>query len=162
VKRGLLEVVVGFTDGEFTIFAVHLKSRFTERPDDPLSTIRRTGEATAIRDRVLKRFPVPGPAHFIIVGDFNDAKSSKAIERLHARGKTVIAELLPVADSRGETWTHAYRREDSYTRVDHILVSPGLMPMVLGRKGTIFDGDGVRAASDHRPVMVSFSFGEKK
>jgi endonuclease/exonuclease/phosphatase family metal-dependent hydrolase len=162
VKRGLLEVVVGSTDGEFTIFAVHLKSRFTERPDDPLSTIRRTGEATAIRDRVLKRFPAPADSRFVIVGDCNDAKSSKPIERLHARGKTVIAELLPVADSRGETWTHAYRREDSYTRVDHILVSPGLMPMVVGRKAKIFDGDGVRTASDHRPVIVSFSFGEKK
>jgi endonuclease/exonuclease/phosphatase family metal-dependent hydrolase len=162
VKRGLLEVVVGSTAGEITIFAVHLKSRFTERPDDPLSTIRRTGEATAIRDRVLKRFPAPVDARFLIVGDCNDAKSSKAIDRLHARGKTVIADLLPVADSRGETWTHAYRREDSYSRVDHIMISPGLMPMVVGRRAKIFDGDGVRTASDHRPVVVSFAFDQKK
>ena len=162
VKRGLLEVTIATVEGDVTIFAVHLKSRFTDRPDDALSTIRRIGEATAVRDRVLKRFPVPVKARFVILGDCNDSKSSKPLERLHVRGKTVITELLPAADSRGETWTHAFRRDDTYTRVDYVFVSPGLRSAVEGGVAQIFDGDGVRAASDHRPVTLTLQFGQKK
>lgn len=162
VKRGLLEATVASTAGDVTIFAVHLKSRFTERPDDALSAIRRTGEATAIRDRVLKRFPRPAAASFVILGDCNDGKAGKALERLRSRGKTVVSELLPAADSRGESWTHAFRKDDTYTRVDHILVSPGLSPAVRGAAARIIDADGVRAASDHRPVMATLEFSGKK
>ena len=161
VKRGLLEATIATTEGDVTIFALHLKSRFTERPDDVLSTIRRTGEAGAIRDRVLKKFPAPANARFVILGDCNDGKASKAIERLHDRGKTVVAHLLPAADARGESWTHAFRRDDTYTRVDHILVSPGLLAAVQGGAARIFDGDGVKAASDHRPVMATLVFAQK-
>jgi endonuclease/exonuclease/phosphatase family metal-dependent hydrolase len=159
VKRGLLEATVATTDGPVTLFAVHLKSRFTERSDDPASATRRTGEAAAIRDRVLKRFPAPATARFLILGDCNDGKASRALERLRERGKTAITELLPAADSRGETWTHAYRKDDSYTRVDHILVSPGLRAAVRGGAAKIFDGEGWRAASDHRPVWVTLEAG---
>ncbi len=162
VKRGLLEATVASTAGDVTIFAVHLKSRFTERPDDALSAIRRTGEATAIRDRVLKRFPRPAAANFVILGDCNDGKAGKALERLRSRGKTMVSELLPAVDTRGESWTHAFRKDDTYTRVDHILVSPGLSPAVRGGAARIIDADGVRAASDHRPVMATFEFSDKK
>ena len=154
VKRGLLEATVATPVGDVTIFALHLKSRFTERPDDPLCAIRRASEATAIRDRVLKRFPAPSTAMFLLLGDCNDTKSSKPLQFLQKRGKTDVAELLPAADSRGETWTHDYQREDSYSRVDHILVSPGLRAMVADGAARIYDGIGVRDASDHRPVVA--------
>ena len=162
VKRGLLEATVATAAGDVTIFAVHLKSRFTERPDDPLCAIRRAGEAAAIRDRVLRKFPTPGAAPFLIIGDCNDGKTSKALEHLQKRGKTGVAELLPAADSRGDTWTHDYRREETYTRVDHVLVSPALVAAVEGGAARIFDGAGVREASDHRPVVVTLAFGQKK
>jgi endonuclease/exonuclease/phosphatase family metal-dependent hydrolase len=155
VKRGLLEATIATEAGEVTLFALHLKSRFTERPDDPLSATRRAGEATAIRDLVLRRFPVPAEARFVILGDCNDGKASKALGFLQKRGKTEIAVLLPVADSRGEAWTHAYRREETYSRVDHVLVSPRLRAAVAGGGARIFDGEGVREASDHRPVVVT-------
>jgi endonuclease/exonuclease/phosphatase family metal-dependent hydrolase len=145
-----------------TIFALHLKSRFTERPDDPLCAIRRAGEATAIRDAVLKKFPTPASARFLILGDCNDSKSSKALEHLEKRGKTEIAALLPATDSRGDSWTHYYHREDTYTRVDHVLVSPGLLPAVQGGVAKICDVKDVATASDHRPVVVSFVLGQKK
>jgi endonuclease/exonuclease/phosphatase family metal-dependent hydrolase len=162
VKRGMLEAVFTTPAGNLTLFGVHLKSRFTDRVDDPLSASRRLGEATAVRDLVLKRFPDPEHALFAIVGDFNDDKSSKPLQRLMQRGKLKIAELLPAADSRGETWTHAYRKQDIYSRVDHILVSPALFPHAVGTVARIYDGDGILEASDHRPVMVTLSVSEKK
>ena len=152
VKRGLLEVTVTTEAGELTIFAVHLKSRFTDRVDDPMSAARRAGEATAIRDRVLKRFPDPAHAWFIVLGDCNDGRTSRAAAFLQKRGKTDITALLAAADSRGEAWTHAYRKEETYSRVDHIFVAPAILPFVNGGVARIFDGEGVRDASDHRPV----------
>jgi len=154
VKRGLLEVTVDSASGELTLFAVHLKSRFTERADDPLSATRRTSEAMAVRDRILERFPQPASARFVILGDCNDPRNSRPLALLQKRGKIVIAELLDAADSRGETWTHAFRREDSYSRVDHILVSAAMRTAVQGGSATIYDGPGVKAASDHRPVFI--------
>jgi endonuclease/exonuclease/phosphatase family metal-dependent hydrolase len=162
VKRGLLEVAVTTAAGEVTIFALHLKSRFTDRPDDPLSSIRRGAEATAVRDRVLKRFPVPAEARVVVLGDCNDNKASKTIAHLLKRGERTVLELLPVADSRGEAWTHVYRREESYTHVDHVLVSPGLRAAVQGGVARIYDGEGVREASDHRPVAITLVLDAKK
>ena len=154
VKRGLLEATISTAAGDLTLFGVHLKSRFTDRPDDPMSAVRRAGEATAVRDRVLQRFPTPAQARFIILGDCNDSRTSKAIAFLQKRGKTEIATLLHGTDSRGELWSHAWRREESYSRVDHILVSPALLPAVKDNAARIYDGPGVREASDHRPVFV--------
>ena len=159
VKRGLLEVRLETAAGEVTLFGLHLKSRYTDRADDPRSARRRLGEAVAIRDAVLRGFPEPATARFAIMGDFNDDKSSATLRRILARGKTKVARLLPAADSRGETWTHAFRKQDSYSRVDHVLVSPGLWPAVRGGEARIYDGEGVREASDHRPVVVTLEFG---
>jgi len=154
VKRGLLEVRVATARGEVTLFVVHLKSRFTERPDDPTSALQRAGEAVAIRDRVLKVFPEPASAAFMILGDFNDNRTSRPLKALLTRGKTTISEWLPAGDGRGHVWSHFYRREDTYSRVDHILVSPGLSSRVSGGAGRIHDTAEVELASDHRPLVV--------
>jgi len=158
VKRGLLEVVLPTSAGDVTLWAVHLKSRFTDRPDDPNSAMRRAGEAGAIRDFILKRHPDPQTARFAVLGDFNDNKTSRPIRAFLARGKTEITELLPATDSRGEVWTRAYAREDSYERPDFILVSPGLKPFVRDGTAKIFDQPETRAASDHRPVVMVLEF----
>jgi endonuclease/exonuclease/phosphatase family metal-dependent hydrolase len=162
VKRGLLEASVSTATGKITIFVVHLKSRFTDAADDPSSAVRRGAEASAIRDRVLQRFPTLGNTRFLIVGDCNDGKTSKAVAHLQKRGKTEVAELLPAVDSRGEAWTHAYRREESYSRVDHIFAAPGLVAAVKGGAARIYDGDGVRQASDHRPVLVTLDLEKER
>lgn len=157
VRRGLLEVTVAAPGGEVTLWALHLKSRFTERPDDPGAAKFRGGEATAIRNRVLERFPRPDAARFIILGDFNDGKNSAPLRYMQKRGQRVIARLLPAADSRGESWTSVFRREETYSRVDHILVSPALLPQVAGGRAVIHDSPSVMQASDHRPVYITLT-----
>jgi endonuclease/exonuclease/phosphatase family metal-dependent hydrolase len=154
VKRGVLEVVLATNAGDVSLFVIHLKSRHTERPDDPDSALQRALEAEAVRDLVLARFPEPAKGRFIICGDWNDTRDNRPVRALQKRGETTVGEILPAADSRGETWTHYYRREDSYSRIDYILVSAALQPLVVDRRATIWDGPGVTGASDHRPVVV--------
>ncbi len=161
VKRGLLAVTVATADGELTIFGLHLKSRFTDRREDPLSAQRRLGEATAIRDAVLGRLPDPSTARFLILGDCNDGKAGPAVQRLLRRGKTEVARWLPAVDARGESWTYAYRKAETYSRVDQILASPGLVASVRGGQARIYDGPGVAEASDHRPVVVTLELGRR-
>jgi len=158
VKRGLLEVAFSSPAGEWTLFIVHLKSRYTDRPDDPLSATRRVLEAAAVRDVVLGEFPDPARARFLVAGDCNDTTGSKTLARLRARGKLRITDVLPTADSRGETWTHRYRQEDTYSRVDFLLPSPGLWPYVAGGVGHIFDDQRALEGTDHRLVYVDLDF----
>ncbi len=155
VKRGMLEVRFATAAGEVTLFVVHLKSRLTEREDDPAAAQRRGREATAARDRILEQFPDPANARFLILGDFNEGPLGRPLRAFTVRGEQEIARPVAATDSRGETWTHFYRRNDEYSRVDYVMVSPGLAPRV--RHPRIYDGPGVDAASDHRPVMVTVS-----
>ncbi|MBK9989957.1 MAG: endonuclease/exonuclease/phosphatase family protein [Verrucomicrobia bacterium] len=155
VKRGLIEVRFATEVGEVALFVVHLKSRFTDRPDDPNSALRRLGEATAVRDQVLKIFPEPATARFLLVGDCNDSAASKPLRALAQKGKTEIAEILPAADSHGEVWSHFYKKEQIYSRVDHVLVSTLLMSAVAGGSAKICDVAETAAASDHRPLVVT-------
>jgi endonuclease/exonuclease/phosphatase family metal-dependent hydrolase len=154
VKRGVLEVIIATTAGDLSIFVVHLKSRRTERKDDPAGVTQRALEAEAVRDLVLARFPDPRLGMFLLCGDLNDSPADRPVRAMQKRGNTVVGELLRATDSRGEAWTHFYRREDSYSRIDYLLVSPALRSAVAGGKATIWDGPEVGTGSDHRPVFV--------
>ncbi len=161
VKRGMLEVAFDVPGGELTVFIVHLKSRLTENSDDPQSSVRRTKEARAVRQLILNRFPDPSRARFVLLGDLNDTPESKPVKLLMHRGSTVIVRMLPTADRREEMWTHYYKREHSYSRIDYALVSPALL-VCAAASAIVYDGPGVRAASDHRPVLLTLDFGFRK
>ena len=154
VKRGLLEAVVSGPDGDFTVFVLHLKSRLTERPDDPGARTRRLAEAVAVRALIRKRIPAGSLSRFVILGDFNDGRNSRTVGRMERIGGGTGADCLPAADTRGETWTELYRREGSYTDLDHILVSPALQAAGAGAEARIYDGPETAGASDHRPVFA--------
>jgi endonuclease/exonuclease/phosphatase family metal-dependent hydrolase len=154
VKRGVLEVVIATTSGDISIFVVHLKSKHTERKDDPESAQQRALEAEAVRDLVLSRHPNPATARFIVCGDWNDTRNSRPVQAMQKRGETGIGEILPAADSRGKTWTHFYRREGTYSRIDYVMVSPAVKPLVADGRAKIWDGPGGTEASDHRALCL--------
>ncbi len=154
IKRGVLEVTFNTQHGALTVFIVHLKSRRTEDPADAEGAAQRGAEAEAVRDLVLARFPDPARGLYLICGDFNDTRGSRAVRAIAKRGKTDVGEILRATDSRAEAWTHYYRREDVYSRIDYLVVSKELKPLVAGARGHIYDGPGVMEASDHRPVYL--------
>jgi endonuclease/exonuclease/phosphatase family metal-dependent hydrolase len=158
VKRGLLGVVFAVSGVEWSLFNVHLKSRWTETPDDPQSRIRREGESRAIRNYLKLRFPEPGKAQFIVTGDFNATRDKLAVRQFLRSGPTKLTLPVPAADSRGETWTYLYGRADTYSRVDFILASPPLFEIISGGRGSVYDGTEALQASDHRLVFADLVF----
>jgi endonuclease/exonuclease/phosphatase family metal-dependent hydrolase len=159
-KRGVLEVTFAAAGGDFTLWAVHLKSKLTEDDDagDPQSANLRAAEAMAVRQTILDEFPDPASARFAILGDFNDGKGSKPVQDLLRHGRTNITYMVPAADSHGEVWTEFYAKQEIYSGFDHVLVSPGLRGAVRDDRATIFDAPEVSLASDHRPVVVTLDF----
>jgi len=158
VKRGLLELHVETAHGPLTLWAVHLKSRYTDNKSDPESAIRRAAEARRIREFIVQRIADTDTDLYLILGDFNDTKASPTLRYFMQRGNLNIFELLPTSDSHGEYWTYHNARDDTYWRVDHILVSPALSPFVRNGSAQIANGPQVRAASDHRPISVTLDF----
>ncbi len=158
IKRGLLEI--GFTTGglDWSLFVVHLKSRWTERDDDPNAVRRRTGEATAARNAILAEHDPEAGALFLVAGDFNDTTDTGPLRRFYQRGDVTITELLPTTDSRGHTWTHFWARQNLYSRVDYLLPSPALAKWIKNRRAYIYDTPEVEKAGDHRPVWLDLEF----
>jgi endonuclease/exonuclease/phosphatase family metal-dependent hydrolase len=103
---------------------------------------------------VLARCPDPTQAKFIVCGDWNDTPDTRPVRALQQRGATQLGSLVPATDAHGAAWTHYYRKEDSYSRLDYILVSPALRPFVSGDHAKIWDGAGAADGSDHRAVYV--------
>jgi endonuclease/exonuclease/phosphatase family metal-dependent hydrolase len=153
VKRGVLEVRFDGPGGVWSIFVLHLKSPLTEDAADPEAEKRRTSEARAVRDLILKQAPQTD-ARFLVVGDLNASPDSRPLAALCKRGECRVALVIPAADSRGERWTRRQFSSDRYDRVDYILASPAMMPRVRGGRAVVHDGPDALAGSDHRLVWI--------
>jgi len=157
VKRGVLElrfVTQGFA---WRLLVVHLKSPITERAEDPLAEQRRAGEARAVRGLLEQVVTEEGGGRFILAGDFNAEPESPQMAPLTAplrTGGAPLAMLVPVADGGGAAWTHRWMATGRSRQVDHLLVSPELVPQVREGRGWIHDGRGALEGSDHRLVWL--------
>lgn len=154
VRRGLLELRWTDDAGELVVFGLHLKSRVAREDDDPGSAGLRLREAEAIRRRVLERVVDLENRRVLLVGDFNDARSSPVLARFREQGPRRLFHLVDAADSRGERWTHRFARDDAYSRVDYVLVSDAVQRRAGRVRAAVFDGPDVAQASDHRPVRL--------
>ncbi|MGB0416515.1 MAG: endonuclease/exonuclease/phosphatase family protein [Coraliomargarita sp.] len=155
VKRGMLEMSFELSgDSNVRIFVVHLKSRWTEDKRDPEADLRRTKEAEACRNRIVERTTEMGITRYCVAGDFNADPSSAPMRRFYQRGDLAIGTRVPAADSRGEVWTHFYKKKSVYSTLDGFVASPALMKSIVGGSGTIWDTTEQLAGSDHRMVYM--------
>ncbi|MCI0538567.1 MAG: endonuclease/exonuclease/phosphatase family protein [Verrucomicrobiales bacterium] len=169
VSRGFAEVDVQVDPAyTFTLLTAHLKSR---RPS-PLAdeAEMREQEAALLRKFIDRRLSSNPRLNLVVLGDFNDVKdapSTKTIvgSRAHALIDTRPAEMngdslpsqIPNFAPRNVTWTHYYGKEDTYSRIDYILISPG-MAREWERSGTcVLALPNWGLASDHRPIIASFA-----
>jgi endonuclease/exonuclease/phosphatase family metal-dependent hydrolase len=174
VKRGFAEVDIRVNASyTFTLITAHLKSRLPTPEADEEEM--REQEALLLRKKVDARLAANPNANLIVLGDLNCTKDTPAVHSIIGRGRTALLDIRP-AEQNGDdqphpnprydpawiTWTHFYGKEDTYSRVDYILLSPG-MAREWKRQGTFIPrvaNWGI--ASDHRPVVAEFVAEEQR
>jgi endonuclease/exonuclease/phosphatase family metal-dependent hydrolase len=169
VSRGIAEVEVTVNDRyQFTLLAVHLKSRRTVAEADEGEM--RLEEAKILRRIIDQRLAAKPQENLAVVGDFNDVYDSASVKAIVGRGANQLVDTRP-AERNGDNlpntnprwfprniaWTHFYGKEDTYSRIDYIMLSPG-MGRELVREGTyVLAVPNWGLGSDHRPVMATFN-----
>jgi endonuclease/exonuclease/phosphatase family metal-dependent hydrolase len=172
VKRGFAEVdIQAGTNFTFTLIAAHLKSRLATPEADEAE--ERLDEARVLRGILDARLAKEPEARLIVVGDFNDAKDSAPLREIIGRGKSKLFDTRP-AERNGDTarpappyyeprdvaWTYYYGREDSYSRIDYILLSPALRRNWLANETYVPFIPNWGLGSDHRPIVVGLTTDE--
>jgi len=169
VSRGTAEVDLQVDSGyQFTLLTTHLKSK---RPiaEAEESEIREQ-EAMILRRRVETILGQNSNARLLVCGDFNDTKDSRPIRLLMATGRNSLWDTHP-AEQNGDNygtsesqpfprrivWTHYYGKEDSYSRIDYILLSRGMVRDWDRDASYVFAAPDWGLASDHRPVVCQFA-----
>ena len=151
----------------FTLITAHLKSRREVAGGDQAEI--REQEAILLREIVTARLRANPDVNLVLLGDFNDVKDAPSTRTLIGRGRTALVDTRP-AERNGDdlphenpryeppriTWTHYYGKEDTYSRVDYILLSAGIA-REWDKEGTyVHTMPNWALASDHRPVVAAF------
>ena len=172
VSRGIAEVDVRVNrDNYFTLMATHLKSRNPSFKAD--ESEMREQEALVVRQLVDARMAAAPGVGLVVAGDFNDRRDSAAVKSILGRGQNRLFDTHPpercgscpqngAADAKGRTvaWTYYYSKEDTYMRIDYILVNSALKRRWVASESYVLSLPGWGVASDHRPVVCALELGE--
>ena len=168
VSRGFLEVDIEVSPSyRFTLFTTHLKSRRPVAFADEAEM--RFKEAELLRKKIDARLAQAPDTNLIVLGDLNDLKNSRPIRFLMGRGRKGLIDTRPAERQAGDTahdsdphqnravtWTHYYGLEDTYSRIDYILVSPGMAREWRPEESYVVAVPNWGLGSDHRPIVASF------
>jgi endonuclease/exonuclease/phosphatase family metal-dependent hydrolase len=168
VSRGFAEVEIQVkTNFTFTLIAAHLKSRRPVPEADEAE--QRLEEAKILRGIIDAHLTNNPDAKLIVLGDFNDVKDSDAVKTVVGRGRFKLTDTRPAErngdnstnedsrfDPRNVTWTEYYGKEDTYSRVDYILLSPAMARDWVTKETYVLAQPDWGVASDHRPIVAAF------
>jgi len=173
VSRGFAEVDVKVGDGySFTLITTHLKSRRPVPVADEAEL--RLEEARLLREKIDARLAANPNANLIVLGDFNDTRDSRSTREIIGRGRFKLTDtrpaerngdnapnLNPAWEPRNITWTHYYGKDDTYSRIDYILLSPGMAREWVTNETYVLTLPNWGIGSDHRPLVAAFSAQDK-
>ena len=168
LSRGIAEVDVQVNASySFTLIAAHLKSRRLVALADEAEL--RLEEAKVLREKIDLRLATDPEANLVVMGDFNDTKDSASTKTIIGRGRNKLVDTRPAertGDSelgadleraeRKVTWTHYYGKDDVYSRIDFILLSPGMANEWVKQETYAANIPDWGIASDHRPILATF------
>ncbi len=152
VQRGFLNVDLQVNPRyRFRLLVAHLKSKLYH----PLGqTEMRRNEARLLNKHVRRMLNRQPELNLVVVGDMNDNITSAALRELIGTPPYLV-DLRP-ADYVGDIWSHFWALQESYERLDYILVSESMRPEVVTGKCRVIRDPAARQASDHRPVLAVF------
>ena len=168
VSRGFIELEITVNAHyKFTLITTHLKSRNPSPMADEAE--QREQEAGLLHELVTTRLAADPSLNLAVVGDFNDIRDSKPLRLLLGRGKTGLFDTRPQernpcpsptppspTDLRTVAWTYYYGKEDTYSRFDYILLSPGMKKEWVREETFIPVIPNWGMGSDHRPIVATF------
>jgi len=173
VSRGFSEVDIQVnTNYTFTLLGAHLKSQRPVPEADQAEM--RLEEAKILRQKVDGLLAANPNVNLVVLGDFNQGPSFPPTKAVIGTGKFKLVDTRP-AERNGDNlpnpsprfppakivWTHYYDVEDSYSRLDYILLSPG-MAREWVKDGTFIPTiPNWGIGSDHRPVVATFEAEDK-
>ena len=147
-----------------TLLTAHLKSRRVIAPADEGEL--RLEEAKILRAIIDARLAANPNLNLIVLGDFNDAPDSPSTRMILGRGRTRLVDTRPAesndddepggGESRRVTWTHHYAKDDTFSRIDYILLSPTLARNWVTNETRVLRIPHWGLASDHRPLVATF------
>jgi len=173
VSRGFAEVEIqAETNFTFTLIVAHLKSRRPSPEADEAEL--RLQEAKVLRGLIDEHLTRNPSEKIIVLGDFNDVKSSDSTKAVIGRGKFKLTDTRPAErngdnapnpiprfDSMKVTWTYFYGLEDTYSRIDYLLLSPAMARNWLADETYIPTIPNWGIGSDHRPIVAGFTTDRK-
>jgi endonuclease/exonuclease/phosphatase family metal-dependent hydrolase len=168
VSRGFAEVDIQVNPNySFTLITAHLKSKRPIPQADEAEM--RLEEAKLLREKVDARLAANPNANVVVLGDFNDTKDSASNKAVIGRGKHKLVDTRPAEqngdnvpstnpawDPRNITWTHFYGKEDTYSRIDYLLLSPGMAHEWAASETYVLTLANWGVGSDHRPLVATF------
>jgi len=173
VSRGFGEVDIQVnTNYSFTSIAAHLKSKRAVAQADEAEM--RLAEAKLLREKVDAVLAANPNANLVVLGDFNDTKDSASTKAVIGRGRHKLVDTRPAErngdnapspnpawEPRNVAWTHYYGKEDSYSRIDYILISPGMAREWVTNDTYALTVPNWGVGSDHRPIVATFEAEDK-
>lgn len=174
VSRGFTDVDIKVNDRyEFTLIGAHLKSRRAVPEGDEAEL--RHEEAKILRGIVDRKLAANPKANVVVLGDFNDTYNTKAIKEIVGRGNDKLVDTRPAERNgdnqpnptnpryspRNTTWTHYYGVEDTYSRIDYLMLSPGMAREWNKEQTFLPTLANWGIASDHRPLLATFEAEDK-
>lgn len=173
ISRGFAEVDVKVNAHyTFTLITAHLKSKRPIVSADESDL--RLQEARDLREIIDADLSTNPNRNLIVLGDFNDTYNSASTKAIIGRGRFKLTDTRPAERNgdngpnpnprfspRNVTWTHYYGVEDSYSRIDYILLSPGMTREWLADESYVLTIPNWGVGSDHRPIVATFEAGDE-
>ncbi len=168
VSRGFaeLDIQVNATY-TFTLIAAHLKSKRPVPSGDEAEL--RLEEAKLLREKIDARLAADPNLNLLVVGDFNDTPDAPSTRAIIGRYRNRLVDTRPAErnsppgpgsaspkDARRVTWTHFYAKDDTYSRIDFLLLSPGMAREWKTNETYVLSLPDWGEASDHRPITALF------
>jgi len=153
ISRGILDASIKLPNRTVRFIGAHLKSKRPIKQAD--QELMRRNEAGLVRKHIDDILTVDPNAYLMVYGDFNDTKRTKSVYTIKGRSNsTKRLDMIDLADSRGELWTHHWTREDIYSRIDFCMASLALSPFIDKKNCKILDPGYWEKGSDHRALLV--------
>jgi len=156
VLRGILDVTIQAGEYRLRFIGCHLKSKRETLVAD--EALMRRNEAHLVRKHVESILADDPRANLLVYGDFNADRQDASIRAIQGMaGAANYLSALRVEDSRGLAWTHFWDAADSYSRIDFLFASPGLVKEIDLPRCRILDRADWEQASDHRPLLATLN-----